>query len=267
MRPHVRVPFAREAQLSRRCPPLRLPLQQGLGVIPGAVSHFRSSMDAGAAEGQLTVPHIGTHHAKYASSPTCAHSYAVPTRTPACSYPPEQPYNPTHPRLHPHPQPRTNSLKPHMSGWNGIQRRTPTNDPESASYVLDGLGPETRVYFVHSFRVMETPANSDWVMTTTTYGSEYVSSVQKGDVVATQFHPEKSGAAGLKVLGNFLARHLGVDAPTPTTAPESKAAPTAGAAEEVTPCVPSVRMCVNVCAGARAWMPLARQNSQNSRPL
>ena len=39
-------------------------------------------------------------------------------------------------------------------------------------------------------------ANSDWVLSTTTYGEEFISSVRKGDVYAAQFHPEKSGAAG-----------------------------------------------------------------------
>ena len=50
--------------------------------------------------------------------------------------------------------------------------------------------------------VPETDAD---VLTTTDYGYEYVSSIQRGAMVATQFHPEKSGKAGLKLLENFLS--------------------------------------------------------------
>ncbi len=46
--------------------------------------------------------------------------------------------------------------------------------------------------------------DSDWILTTTDYGVEYVSGVQKGNVAAVQFHPEKSGHAGLRILENFL---------------------------------------------------------------
>jgi glutamine amidotransferase/cyclase len=48
------------------------------------------------------------------------------------------------------------------------------------------------------------PKNDDVVLTTTNYGHEFVSSIQKGKMVATQFHPEKSGRTGLRILENFL---------------------------------------------------------------
>ena len=57
----------------------------------------------------------------------------------------------------------------------------------------DGL--TDKVYFVHSFCALPTAANHEWVLTTTDYGSEdqtFISSVQKGNVMATQFHPEKN---------------------------------------------------------------------------
>ena len=52
-------------------------------------------------------------------------------------------------------------------------------------------------YFVHSFMAPVTAGISDWILRTTGYGAPFVSAVQKGNVIATQFHPEKSGTAGL----------------------------------------------------------------------
>lgn len=63
---------------------------------------------------------------------------------------------------------------------------------------------DRRVYFVHSFRATPSPENSDWVLATSHYGEDFVSAVQKGEVSATQFHPEKSGAAGLAVIQSFM---------------------------------------------------------------
>ncbi len=73
-----------------------------------------------------------------------------------------------------------------------------------------------RFYFVHSYHV-QTDNDAD-VLTMTDYGYPFVSGVQRGQVVATQFHPEKSGAAGLTLLANFLT---GKTVPTtPETTPE-----------------------------------------------
>ena len=60
------------------------------------------------------------------------------------------------------------------------------------------------MYFVHSYRATPSDANADWVLSTTRYGDDFISSVQQGGVHATQFHPEKSGAAGLDVIRGFL---------------------------------------------------------------
>ncbi|KAL3800893.1 hypothetical protein ACHAW5_002044 [Stephanodiscus triporus] len=66
------------------------------------------------------------------------------------------------------------------------------------------------VYFVHSYYAPITTDNVDWVLTSTTYeGREYISSVQRGNVVATQFHPEKSGKVGLDFLRGFLEASSG----------------------------------------------------------
>jgi len=82
-------------------------------------------------------------------------------------------------------------------GWNGIIIRRPS--PLFAGYDNEKL------YFVHSFRAVPEEENSDWVLTTTDYGAPFISGVQKGQVAAFQFHPEKSGPAGLNILKNFLA--------------------------------------------------------------
>ncbi len=83
---------------------------------------------------------------------------------------------------------------PHI-GWNGISVRQP-------SPIFQGLRGDEKVYFVHSYFV--DPADSALVLTTTDYGTRFVSSVQQGNIVATQFHPEKSGATGLTLFRNFL---------------------------------------------------------------
>jgi glutamine amidotransferase/cyclase len=83
---------------------------------------------------------------------------------------------------------------PHI-GWNSLNVKQP-------SRIFSGLGGDEKFYFVHSYHVV--PVDDRAVLTTTNYGSEFVSSIQLDNIIATQFHPEKSGAAGLHVLKNFL---------------------------------------------------------------
>jgi glutamine amidotransferase/cyclase len=85
---------------------------------------------------------------------------------------------------------------PHM-GWNGVR-------VEGASPLFADYGGE-KFYFVHSYHAEPGPENADWRLATTDYGSLFLSAVQRGRVAAVQFHPEKSGAAGLKLLRHFLA--------------------------------------------------------------
>ncbi|MBI5137854.1 MAG: imidazole glycerol phosphate synthase subunit HisH [Nitrospirae bacterium] len=82
---------------------------------------------------------------------------------------------------------------PHM-GWNRLHmtRRPP---------VFADLDEGAHVYFVHSFHVV--PDDLDVVASTTQYGVLFVSSIWKDNVVACQFHPEKSDKAGLAMLRNF----------------------------------------------------------------
>ena len=71
------------------------------------------------------------------------------------------------------------------------------------SQLLSRVG-DRRVYFVHSYRATPSPENNDWVLATTEYGGSFISAVHKGEICATQFHPEKSGSAGLDIIESFL---------------------------------------------------------------
>jgi glutamine amidotransferase/cyclase len=96
----------------------------------------------------------------------------------------------------------TKMTVPHI-GWNGriLHKETP---------VLKYVSPEEDAYFVHSYYAPITDENREWVMASTTYsGQPFISAVQRGCVVATQFHPEKSGETGLNVLKGFLEVGVG----------------------------------------------------------
>ena len=80
-------------------------------------------------------------------------------------------------------------------GWNQIQW-------ERLCPMLTGVDNGAYVYFCHSYYVV--PMDAQIAATTTDYGHCYVSSVWKDNVFATQFHPEKSQAVGLKILENFV---------------------------------------------------------------
>jgi glutamine amidotransferase len=83
---------------------------------------------------------------------------------------------------------------PHM-GWNTI---TTVRD----SVLLDGVASGSYMYFVHSYVAVPEPAD---VVAVTEYGSELAVAVQRGTMMGTQFHPEKSGASGLRVYANFVS--------------------------------------------------------------
>lgn len=89
----------------------------------------------------------------------------------------------------------TGELKvPHM-GWNSVNIAKETR-------ILQGIETGEHFYFVHSYYCL--PIDKTIVATTTPYGGEFTSSVQKDNIFACQFHPEKSQKAGLKLLGNFI---------------------------------------------------------------
>ena len=100
--------------------------------------------------------------------------------------------------------PKDGSSVPHM-GWNGVARAREATGGVKVIPALASLDDTSRVYFVHSYAARVEPANAAWVATVTDYGGErFISSVARGAIVATQFHPEKSGALGLSVFENFL---------------------------------------------------------------
>lgn len=83
---------------------------------------------------------------------------------------------------------------PHM-GWNDVRK-------EKESRFLKNTEDKTFFYFVHSYYAA--PDDKTVTLTTTSYGTEFASSIEKDNVVACQFHPEKSQKAGLGLLKNFI---------------------------------------------------------------
>jgi imidazole glycerol-phosphate synthase subunit HisH len=89
---------------------------------------------------------------------------------------------------------RTGSLKlPHI-GWNEVHF-------EKDSPLIEELPQDCAFYHVHSFAPV--PARAEDVLGVAEYGAPFVSAVQRGAFYGVQFHPEKSSAAGLRLLANF----------------------------------------------------------------
>lgn len=84
---------------------------------------------------------------------------------------------------------------PHI-GWNTVAY-------PCESRLFAGIAEGTAFYFVHSYHLA--PADPSWVIGSATYGIDFAAAVGRGNVYAVQFHPEKSSAEGLKLLGNFGA--------------------------------------------------------------
>ncbi len=84
---------------------------------------------------------------------------------------------------------------PHM-GWNALHFAQP-------GPLYSGLEDYSYTYFVHSYHVV--PDNPAVIATTTDYGYDFVSSIARDNVLATQFHPEKSQRVGMQILQNFAA--------------------------------------------------------------
>jgi imidazole glycerol-phosphate synthase subunit HisH len=82
---------------------------------------------------------------------------------------------------------------PHM-GWNQINFK-------KQSQVFEGIDDGSNVYFVHSYYVK--PDDDAIIAAETEYGIEFCSAIWKDNIVATQFHPEKSQDVGLRILKNF----------------------------------------------------------------
>lgn len=98
---------------------------------------------------------------------------------------------------------------PHI-GWNGVCLQQP-------SRIFNGLRGDEKFYFVHSYHVV--PEDGAVALTTTDYGYEFVSAVQQNNIIGTQYHPEKSGGAGLQLLRNFIESKNIADQPVQVSAP------------------------------------------------
>jgi glutamine amidotransferase len=93
--------------------------------------------------------------------------------------------------------PAKSKLKvPHM-GWNTLLIR------QKECPLVEGVRASDYFYFVHSYYAV--PEEKDVILSTTDYGREFCSSIWRDNVFATQFHPEKSQEAGLRLVKNFIA--------------------------------------------------------------
>jgi glutamine amidotransferase len=84
---------------------------------------------------------------------------------------------------------------PHI-GWNNL------NITNRRSKLLSGVQNESWVYFVHSYRIVS--QEKEITMASTEYGTKFPVVIEKGNVFGTQFHPEKSGVIGEKIIRNFV---------------------------------------------------------------
>jgi imidazole glycerol phosphate synthase glutamine amidotransferase subunit len=96
-------------------------------------------------------------------------------------------------------------LKIPQIGWNTVTVRQP------GAPLLAGISDGDYVYFVHSYYAA--PKEASLVALETTYGNTFAAAVARGNLLATQFHPEKSQRAGLQMLRNFVALSEAVSAP------------------------------------------------------
>ena len=85
---------------------------------------------------------------------------------------------------------------PHM-GWNSLRLKQQTG-------IFEGVAQDSYVYFVHSYYL--SCISADFLAATAQYGVEIGAAVQRGNIAATQFHPEKSGEVGLAMLQNFAVK-------------------------------------------------------------
>jgi imidazole glycerol phosphate synthase glutamine amidotransferase subunit len=90
---------------------------------------------------------------------------------------------------------------PHI-GWNQVELRCP-------HALFSGIATGTDFFFVHSYAGVPGGGAEDLVVAETRHGSPFVSAVARGHLLGVQFHPERSGADGLRLLANFVASAAG----------------------------------------------------------
>ncbi len=86
---------------------------------------------------------------------------------------------------------------PHM-GWNQVHPTAVGSDHP----ILDGIPEGAELYFVHSY--VCAPTDPSWIIAETDYDGCFACMLGRGNLIGTQFHPEKSGAYGLRLLANFV---------------------------------------------------------------
>ncbi|BAS28650.1 imidazole glycerol phosphate synthase subunit HisH [Limnochorda pilosa] len=102
-------------------------------------------------------------------------------------------------------------LKVPQMGWNQVE-------PARLHPLWEGIPPGEFFYFVHSYYVR--PDRAEDALARTEYGERFTSAAGRGRLAAVQFHPEKSGAAGLRLLANFV-RWVETGAPAPVSSREA----------------------------------------------
>jgi len=93
---------------------------------------------------------------------------------------------------------------PHI-GWNTVER---TGAHPEAHPLLDGIADGTAFYFVHSY--VAAPADPSLVIAESEHGSRFPAAIARGNLLGVQFHPERSGPDGLRLLANFVSIVAGV---------------------------------------------------------
>lgn len=88
---------------------------------------------------------------------------------------------------------------PHI-GWNQVFRRPDRHDDPLFTGIEDGAN----VYFVHSYAAQPAAEAADAIVTETVHGSRFVSALARWPIIGVQFHPERSGAVGLRLLANAI---------------------------------------------------------------
>jgi len=90
---------------------------------------------------------------------------------------------------------QSNTLKIPQIGWNSINIKK-----ENPSF--ENVKDKSYFYFVHSYYVV--PKDKNLILTTTNYGKEFCSGIAKDNLIAVQYHPERSGSVGLQLLRDFV---------------------------------------------------------------
>jgi imidazole glycerol phosphate synthase glutamine amidotransferase subunit len=99
---------------------------------------------------------------------------------------------------------------PHI-GWNQVERRR-------AHPLFDGIAADADFYFVHSYAAVPGPGSERLILAETAHGGRFASAIARGSLVGVQFHPERSGRDGLRLLANFVGLAAAAGSPAESAA-------------------------------------------------